>query len=123
MAGDVEPGESAVGVADDHAAAVGWVGVAADDSQPLELVDDLCDRLACDVCVGGEFARTSAALAEVAQDLELSGEDVAVAASLERYADLGVDRMTVAVRSKTIPDVREELLRFGDEVIATTADL
>src|SRR2546423_5568880 len=65
LAGDVEPGEPAVGVADDHAAAVGWVGVAADDSEPLELVDDLGDRLACDVGVGGELARTSAALPEV----------------------------------------------------------
>jgi hypothetical protein len=39
------------------------------------------------------------------------------------FAEQGVHRLTVAVRAKTIPDMREELLRFGDEVIAKTANL
>ncbi|MGE3329060.1 MAG: LLM class F420-dependent oxidoreductase, partial [Acidimicrobiia bacterium] len=30
------------------------------------------------------------------------------------FADLGVHRLTIAVRSKTAPEMREELLRFGD---------
>lgn len=39
------------------------------------------------------------------------------------YAGIGVDRITVAVRASTIPDMREELLRFGDEVVAKSTDL
>jgi probable F420-dependent oxidoreductase len=39
------------------------------------------------------------------------------------FADLGVHRMTVAIRSRTIPDLREEVARYGDELVAPTADL
>jgi probable F420-dependent oxidoreductase len=39
------------------------------------------------------------------------------------YADQGVHRLTIAVRSHTVPEMREELLRFGDSVIPATADL
>lgn len=41
----------------------------------------------------------------------------------KRFAELGVHRLVVAIRSKEMADVRDELARFGDEVIATTADL
>jgi probable F420-dependent oxidoreductase len=39
------------------------------------------------------------------------------------YADAGVCRITVAVRARSIADMRDELRRFGDEVIANTVDL
>jgi probable F420-dependent oxidoreductase len=39
------------------------------------------------------------------------------------YASVGVHRIGVAVRAKTIPDMRDELRRFADEVIAKTTDL
>ena len=39
------------------------------------------------------------------------------------YADIGVHRITVAVRGSTIGDMRDELRRFGDEVIAKSGDL
>lgn len=39
------------------------------------------------------------------------------------YASVGVHRITVAVRGKTIPEVRDELHRFGDEIIAKTQDI
>jgi probable F420-dependent oxidoreductase len=39
------------------------------------------------------------------------------------YAEAGVHRITVAVRARTGPDARDELLRFGDEVIARTLDV
>jgi alkanesulfonate monooxygenase SsuD/methylene tetrahydromethanopterin reductase-like flavin-dependent oxidoreductase (luciferase family) len=55
--------------------------------------------------------------------IEITSGGIRTAEEARWFADLGVNRMTVAVRSKTIPDMREELLRFGDEVIATTADL
>lgn len=38
-------------------------------------------------------------------------------------AELGVDRCTIAIRSKDLSEVRDELARFGDEVIAPTRDL
>jgi probable F420-dependent oxidoreductase len=39
------------------------------------------------------------------------------------YAEVGVDRITIAVRASTIPDMRDELHRFADEVIANTVDV
>jgi probable F420-dependent oxidoreductase len=39
------------------------------------------------------------------------------------FADQGVHRLTVPVRAKTIPDMQDELRRFGDEIISKTADL
>lgn len=41
----------------------------------------------------------------------------------ERLAKLGVDRLVVAVRSKELDAVRDELAAFGAEVIAATEDL
>jgi probable F420-dependent oxidoreductase len=38
-------------------------------------------------------------------------------------AELGVDRCTIAIRSKEPAEVRDELARFGEEVIAPTRDL
>ena len=39
------------------------------------------------------------------------------------FADQGVHRLTIAPHAKTIPALREELMRFGDEVIDKTRDL
>ncbi len=41
----------------------------------------------------------------------------------ERMAELGVDRLTVAIRSKDLNEMRDELARFGDDVINPTRDL
>lgn len=41
----------------------------------------------------------------------------------EQMADLGVDRLVIAIRSKDLDDVREELDRFGEAIIAPTRDL
>jgi probable F420-dependent oxidoreductase len=41
----------------------------------------------------------------------------------ERMAELGVDRLVIAIRSKDLDDMRDELARFGDEVIEPTRDL
>lgn len=40
-----------------------------------------------------------------------------------RMAELGVDRCTIAIRAKDLAEVRNELARFGDDVIAPTRDL
>jgi probable F420-dependent oxidoreductase len=39
------------------------------------------------------------------------------------YAEAGVDRITLAIRGKTTPEVRDELRRFADEVISKTTEL
>ncbi|HVW44618.1 MAG TPA: LLM class F420-dependent oxidoreductase [Amycolatopsis sp.] len=39
------------------------------------------------------------------------------------YADFGIHRLTVAIRSRTIADMREEVARLGDELVARTVDL
>lgn len=38
-------------------------------------------------------------------------------------ADIGVDRCTIAIRSKDLAEVRDELARFGQDVIGPTKDL
>jgi alkanesulfonate monooxygenase SsuD/methylene tetrahydromethanopterin reductase-like flavin-dependent oxidoreductase (luciferase family) len=55
--------------------------------------------------------------------IEVSSGGVRTAEEARWFADLGVSRLTVAVRSKTTAEMRDELLRFGDEVIAVTTDL
>jgi probable F420-dependent oxidoreductase len=44
-------------------------------------------------------------------------------AEAEQMAALGVDRLTIAVRSKELGEVEDELGRFGDEIIRQTQDL
>jgi probable F420-dependent oxidoreductase len=44
-------------------------------------------------------------------------------AEAEQMAALGVDRLTIAVRSKKLDEVEDELGRFGDEIIRQTIDL
>ncbi|EIV91972.1 LLM class F420-dependent oxidoreductase [Frankia sp. QA3] len=39
------------------------------------------------------------------------------------YADFGVHRLTVAVRGRTIAEMRDDVARLGDELIAPTVDL
>jgi probable F420-dependent oxidoreductase len=39
------------------------------------------------------------------------------------YADFGVHRLTVAIRGRTIADMREEVARLGDELVSKTTDL
>lgn len=72
------------------------------------------------------LAAVRAGAAEAGRDLsdiEITSGGVRTAEDAKWFADQGVDRLTIAVRSKTLPEMREELLRFGDEVIAATADL
>jgi probable F420-dependent oxidoreductase len=39
------------------------------------------------------------------------------------YADFGIHRLTVAVRARTVADLRVEVARLGDELVTRTADL
>ncbi len=80
--------------------------------------------------VRDELPKLLALLRSAAEDagrdpasIEITSGGVRTAEEARWFADLGVSRLTVAVRSKTIPEMRDELLRFGDDVIASTADL
>ncbi len=55
--------------------------------------------------------------------IEITSGGVRTAEKAKWFADQGVHRLTVAVRSKTIPEMRDELMRFGDEVIQKTLTL
>jgi len=55
--------------------------------------------------------------------IEITSGGVRTVEEAKWFADQGVHRLTIAVRSKTIPDMREELMRFGNEVIAKSVDL
>jgi probable F420-dependent oxidoreductase len=39
------------------------------------------------------------------------------------YADFGIHRLTVAIRSRTITDMRDEVAGLGDELVSRTIDL
>ncbi|WP_375482339.1 LLM class F420-dependent oxidoreductase [uncultured Mycobacterium sp.] len=39
------------------------------------------------------------------------------------YAEFGVHRLTVAIRARTVADMRDEVARLGDELVAKTLDL
>ena len=58
-----------------------------------------------------------------ADALELTSGGARTAEEARWYADLGFHRLTVAVRARTVPDMRSELARFGTDVIEKTADL
>ena len=72
-------------------------------------------------------------IAEVRVEAELIGRDpraiemtvggARTVADAERMAELGVDRLVVAVRSTEPQQFRDELATFGEEVIAPTRDL
>ena len=55
--------------------------------------------------------------------IEMTVGGARTVAEAERMAALGVDRLVIAVRSKEPETVRDELGRFGDQVIAATRDL
>lgn len=55
--------------------------------------------------------------------VEITSGGVRTAEEARWFADQGVHRLTIAVRAKTIPEMRDELLRFGDEVIDRTQTL
>lgn len=55
--------------------------------------------------------------------IEITSGGVRTAEKAKWFADQGVHRLTIAVRGKTIPDMRDELMRFADEVIQKTLTL
>jgi probable F420-dependent oxidoreductase len=69
-------------------------------------------------------AKESARLAGRDPDsLEITSGGARTIEEAEWYASVGVDRIGIAIRASTIPDMRDEVLRFGDEVIAKTEQI
>ncbi|MCW2622294.1 MAG: putative Alkanesulfonate monooxygenase [Frankiales bacterium] len=56
-------------------------------------------------------------------DLELTAGGARTVDEARWFADLGISRLTVTVRSRTIPDLQEEVARLGEELLAPTVDL
>ena len=55
--------------------------------------------------------------------IEFTGAGARSIEQAEKFAEAGADRMVIAVRAKEIEAFRDELLTFGQEVIAPTRDL
>jgi probable F420-dependent oxidoreductase len=66
------------------------------------------------------------AAAEVGRDpdeVEVTSGGVRTADGARWFAEQGVHRLTVAIRSRTVPEMRDELQTFAREVIEPTRDL
>jgi alkanesulfonate monooxygenase SsuD/methylene tetrahydromethanopterin reductase-like flavin-dependent oxidoreductase (luciferase family) len=56
-------------------------------------------------------------------EIEVTVGGARTVAQAERFAELGVDRLVIAVRAKEMTEVHDELGAFGDDVIAPTREL
>jgi len=56
-------------------------------------------------------------------EIEFTSGGARTPADAKWFADHGVSRLTIAMRSRTIPELRDEISRFADEVISHTIDL
>ncbi|MCW2529288.1 MAG: putative Alkanesulfonate monooxygenase [Pseudonocardiales bacterium] len=55
--------------------------------------------------------------------LELTAGGARTAEDARFFADLGISRLTVAVRARSVAEVREEVARLGEELVARTVEL
>ncbi|MGV0793505.1 LLM class F420-dependent oxidoreductase [Mycolicibacterium sp. XJ1819] len=55
--------------------------------------------------------------------LEITAGGARTVDDAKRYADFGVDRLTVAIRARTVGDMRDEVARLGDELVGPTTDV
>jgi len=63
------------------------------------------------------------AAVEAARDpdtIEITSGEARSADGVQRVRDLGVSLMVIRARSRDLQELRDELMRFGDEVIAKT---
>jgi len=72
------------------------------------------------------IAEVRAAAAEAGRDpavVEITSGGVRTPNEAKWFAEQGVARLTVAVRSRTVPEMRDELRRLGDELVEPTREL
>lgn len=70
-----------------------------------------------------EVKRSATEAGRDPDSIEITSGGIRTAEDAKWFAEQGVHRMTVAVRSKTIPDMRTELLRLGEELVEPTREL
>jgi probable F420-dependent oxidoreductase len=71
----------------------------------------------------GLITTMRAAAVEAGHDpdkIEITSGGTRSADGVQRFRDLGVSRLVIRARSRNPQELRDELMRFGDEVIATT---
>lgn len=71
----------------------------------------------------GQVRRATAEAGRDPDDMEFTAGGARTAEDARIYADLGVHRLTVAVRGRTAAEMREHVARLGDELVAPTAEL
>jgi alkanesulfonate monooxygenase SsuD/methylene tetrahydromethanopterin reductase-like flavin-dependent oxidoreductase (luciferase family) len=81
--------------------------------EPVEVLPRLLDR----------FRHLAESYGRDPASLEITSGGARTVDEAAWYADQGVHRLTIAVRSRTVEEMRDELARFSDEVIAKTRDL
>jgi probable F420-dependent oxidoreductase len=91
----------------------GYFPFVAPEDDPHEVLPVLLRRL------GAECRSVGRDVSE----LELTSGGARTVEDARWYADEGIHRLTVAIRSRTIGDMRDELARLGDELVAPTTDL
>jgi probable F420-dependent oxidoreductase len=69
-----------------------------------------------------EMRRAATAAGRDADAIEITSGGARTADAARWYADIGVHRLVIRARATDPAGLREELLRFGDEVIAKTSD-
>ena len=70
-----------------------------------------------------QVRRATAEAGRDPDDLEFTAGGARTAEDARIYADLGIHRLTVAVRGHTGAEMREHVARLGDELVAPTAEL
>jgi probable F420-dependent oxidoreductase len=70
-----------------------------------------------------EVRAQAAALGRDPDAIEITSGGARTVEEARWYAGVGVHRIGVAIRARTIPDMITELHQFGDEIIAKTTDL
>lgn len=70
-----------------------------------------------------ELRKETDAIGRPFEELELTSGGARTIDEARWYADQGIHRLTVPIRAKTIPDMRDEIRQFADEIIAKTDDL
>ena len=71
----------------------------------------------------GEVRAAAGAAGRDAGTLEFTAGGARTVAEAEQYAAFGVDRLTVAVRGRSVGEVQDEVARLGEELVRPTADL
>lgn len=80
---------------------------------PLIQIPRLIDQVRTETCRAGRDPDV----------MEITAGGARTVEDAKVFAGFGVDRLTVAIRAASIPEMRAEVARLGDELVARTAEL